>query len=94
MITDFFSSLVIRIIEEQENIIGPLAVEQAKKIQGLNVDWDNKKIIISGDKKLILESLAKRYESIFGQASIEYCKQIIHSMSDKIAPDQIPVLLQ
>lgn len=91
---DAFITIIEKIISEQELIIGPLAIEQAQKIPGLEINWTNKKIGLKGDKKLILESLAKRYELIFGQTSIEVCKQIIHSMGDKISNDQVPEFLQ
>ena len=32
---DIFAQIARKIIEEQENIIGPVVLEQAKKVQGL-----------------------------------------------------------
>lgn len=94
MITDVFNKLVVKIIEQQETIIGPLAVEQAKKVPGLSIEWPGKKITLNADKKTILESLVKRYQAIFGQTSLEVCKEIVHSMASNIPLDQIPSLLQ
>jgi len=91
---DKFSKLLGTIIAEQENIIGPIAIEQAKKVTGLNINWPEKKVIINGDKKTILESLINRYKNIFGQASVEVCREILHSMAADISKEQIPSILQ
>ena len=84
---------VINIISEQEGIIGPLAVEQAQKVKGLNVDWPHKEVSITGDVKKVLESLVIQYEKIFGQTSIEVCREIAHSMEPALDKSQIPSLL-
>lgn len=91
---DIFTQLVKKIIQEQESIIGPLAIEQAQKVPGLKVNWVNHEVFIEGNKKSTLENLAKQYESIFGQASIEVCKEIVHSMINKLSTNEIPRLLQ
>ena len=92
---DGFTKLVIKIIEEQETIIGPLAVEQAKKVPGIKLDWSNKhQISLEGDRKLILEQLTKQYQSIFGQASVEVCRMVVHKLFSQILPNEIPIILQ
>ncbi|MBI5127778.1 hypothetical protein HZA76_05000 [Candidatus Roizmanbacteria bacterium] len=80
-----FSQLIMKIIGEQENIIGPLAVEQAKKIKGLKIDWLERKIVITGDEKKIVKNLISQYEKIFGQASVEVCLGVINSMKIDLA---------
>lgn len=90
---DILARAINKIITEQENIIGPLAVEQAKKISGLKINWEAHEISIEGDKKIILENLVKRYENIFGQASIEVCREAVHSMLSSIPPDLVPNIL-
>ena len=94
MITDAFNQMVIKIISEQENIIGPLAVEQAEKVEGLKINWKEKQISINGDEKIIVNSLVKQYEKIFGQASIEICKEVASSFLDKLTKNEIPAILQ
>ena len=56
-----FNEMIIKIILEQESIIGELAIEQAKKVSGLNVDWPNHQITVNGDEKMIIDSLIKQY---------------------------------
>lgn len=75
-----FYKLILKIISEQENIIGPLAIEQAQKVNGLILDWQKKEILIKGNEKLIVRNLISQYEKIFGQASVEVCNEIINSM--------------
>ena len=41
----------MNIIKKQENIIGPIAVEQAQKVQGLTINWTSHMITINGNKK-------------------------------------------
>lgn len=94
MIPDVFNQMVIKIISEQENIIGPLAVEQAEKVNGLKVNWQKKQISIIGDEKTVIDSLVKQYERIFGQASVEICKEVASSFLDKLTKNKIPSILQ
>lgn len=86
--------MIIKIISEQENIIGPLAVEQAEKVNGLKINWQQKQISINGDEKTVVDSLVKQYEKIFGQASVEICKEVASSFLDKLTKNEIPSILQ
>jgi hypothetical protein len=90
---DVHSELVKKIISAQERIIGPLAVEQAKKVHGLSLDWSKKNVTIEGDKKKILDELVKQYEHLFGQTSVEVCRDAVKNMLDDIPKDQLPPVL-
>lgn len=90
---DPFVLAISRIVKEQQSIIGPVALEQAKKVSGLQmVDLDNIKIV--GDKKQVLENLVKQYSKLFGQTSIEVCKEAFAASSNKIPQEQIPDILK
>ncbi len=91
---DPFATLTIKIIKEQENIIGPIALEQAKKVSGLTLDWGGQKVSFSGDKTDIVNNLVKQYEHLFGKASIEVCKDAVRSLLSKIPPEKVPYLLR
>lgn len=91
---DKFVMLTQQIIKAQENIIGPLAVEQAKKVKGLTVNIQNNEIVISGDKKEVLGNLVKQYENMFGQASVEVCKDAVKGLLTDIPKEQLPSSLQ
>ena len=61
-----YSQLVAKIISAQEAIVGPVAKEIAGKVTG-----------IDNPNKQVLENLVKEYSGLFGQASIETCKDAI-----------------
>jgi hypothetical protein len=91
---DIFSQLVEKIIEEQEHIIGPIALEQARKITGLTVDWQKREIKIEGNQTVIVETLVAQYKGLFGQASVEACKEAVRNLIEKVPKNQIPALLR
>lgn len=90
---DIYSSLVQKIVKEQEAIIGPVAIEQASKVEGLRIDPKTYDVTLNGDKKVIIESLVKKYESLFGLTSIEVCRDAVKSMLPQVSRDQIPQIL-
>lgn len=91
---DIFSQMAEKIIKEQEGIIGPIALEQAKKVHGLSVDLQKHEITFSGNKTDILEKLVEKYKEVFGQASVEVCKDAVRGILAKLPKEQVPALLQ
>lgn len=90
---DPFVGAISRIIKEQQAIIGPVALEQAKKVVGLQVmGADDVKIM--GNKKAVLDSLVKQYAKLFGKTSIEVCKEAFGPYLDKIPTAEIPDVLR
>lgn len=90
---DIFAQIAEKIIKEQEVIIGPVAFEQARKVDGLEVS-DAGKVKISGNVKDVLKHLVEQYEKLFGRTSIEVCKEAIHSLRSKLSKDDLPAILQ
>lgn len=91
---DIFTQVVEQIIKAQEGIIGPVALEQAKKVSGLNVNWPKHEIVIEGNKASVVDNLIKQYETLFGKASIEVCKDASKHLLKDFPKDQVPALLQ
>lgn len=91
---DIFAQMTENIIKEQEGIIGPVALEQAKKVRGLTVDLSKHEIAFSGDKTEILEHLVEKYKEVFGQASVEVCKDAVKGILAKLPNEQVPALLK
>jgi len=87
-----FSQFAEKIIQEQESIIGPIALEQAKKVKGLEVVSD-KDVKIVGNAKDVLESLVNQYARLFGRASVEVCREAVKSLLPQMQKDQIPQIL-
>lgn len=84
---------ISRIIKEQQSIIGPIAVDQAKKVAGLEVSSVDD-VKVTGNKKDVLAKLVGQYANLFGQASIEVCKEAFSPYSDKIPASEIPDILK
>lgn len=82
-----------RIIKEQQTIIGPLALEQAKKVSGLTIKSVDD-IVVTGDHKAALNNLVNQFSKIFGQASIQVCKDAFEAYQDKIPATEIPDVLK
>lgn len=82
-----------KIIEGQEEIIGPLAVEQAQKVPGLSVDWDKHEVTIQGDQKEVIDRLVQRYSRIFGPASIEVCRNAARQLATQVPAADLPKTL-
>lgn len=91
---DVYDTLATSIIEHQESIIGPVAVERAKSVSGLAVDWKTKTVQISGDPKNVIDHLVDQYKALFGQISVEVCKEAVGRLGQQMSPDQMPTSLR
>lgn len=91
---DIFSQIAEKIIKEQENIIGPIALEQAKKVTGLKVDWSKHHVEIQGDATNVIGNLVENYEHLFGRASIEVCRDAVKSIINDVPKEKLPKSLQ
>lgn len=91
---DIYSQIAEKIIKEQENVIGPIALEQAKKVPGLTINWDKHEVVISGNKKDIVDALVDKYKNLFGQASVEVCRDAVRGITSSVPKSDLPVLLQ
>lgn len=90
---DPFAQAAQNIIKEQQAIIGPLAVDQARKVSGLQVKSMDE-VIIVGNKSQVLSDLVNQYAKLFGKASVEICKDAFNPFSGKIPQGQIPDILK
>jgi len=87
-----FSQIAIRIIKEQEFIIGSLAWDEVRKVQGLQV-LDQKKGKINlqnGDTRIVIDKLVAQYERIFGRASHEVCRDAVRDIIAEMPSEGIP----
>lgn len=91
---DIFSQLAKKIIEEQESIIGPMAMEQAKKVSGLSFDSTTNTVKFNGNKTTILENLVEKYQELFGQASVEACREAVKGIISNVPKEEVPILLR
>jgi len=91
---DIVAQLTEKIIQEQESVIGPIALEQARKVPGLTINWDKHEVTLSGNEKEILDQLVNNYKHLFGQASVEVCRDAIKGLVKKAPLEKIPSQLQ
>lgn len=88
-------TLVQAIITHQTAIIGPLAFEQAKRVEGIVVSGTQIDLQIQEDKiQDMITQLVGKYEELFGKASVEACKDAVREMSEDINKKDLPTILQ
>lgn len=85
-------TVAVKIIKEQELVIGPLAWSEAKKVSGLSVNGEN--VTIQGEPKAVIDKLVAQYERLFGRASREVCREAAASLIAKLPQAEIPSSLQ
>jgi hypothetical protein len=88
-----YSQIASQIIQQQESIIGPIAVERAMRVDGLAINWNQKEVLILGDPKTTIEHLVKQYQELFGEISVEVCREAVASSIAQLTTDQIPAVL-
>lgn len=94
MITlDQYIQLTNKIIHEQELVIGPLAFDQARKVAGLQID-DTGRVSITGNGGSIVTSLVGKFKELFGDASVEVCKDAAREVNPQIPTEELPEILR
>lgn len=86
-------SVIEEIIKVQQSIIGPIALDQARKVSGLTVDNPDS-MQLTGNPQQVLGDLVKRYADFFGQASIEVCKDVIREIKPPVPVNELPDILK
>jgi hypothetical protein len=94
--TDVFNQILLRIILEQELIIGPVAWDEAQKVVGLKVDRQKEEISFSDEntKKETIDKLVAQYEFLFGRASGEVCRGAVQDLISEIPSQEVPSSLK
>jgi hypothetical protein len=90
-----FRDIVVRIIREQELVIGPLAWSEAEKVQGLRiVNRTSAQVEIEGSTSDVIDRLVAKYERLFGRASHEVCREAAAPLLAGMAAAEIPPSLR
>jgi len=93
MIEDY-AKIVVAIVKEQETVIGPVAIDQARLVPGLTLDWEKKEATLKQDPKQTVDKLVEQYKSLFGQISVEVCKEAVGRLAGQLSPEQLPASLR
>ncbi|MBI4407864.1 MAG: hypothetical protein HY565_05205 [Candidatus Kerfeldbacteria bacterium] len=88
------TTMAIRIIKEQELIIGPIAWDEAKKVQGMTVQYEKREVTLQQDEPGVVDRLVSQYERLFGRASREVCKEAVRDIISELPQDQLPTALR
>jgi len=93
--TNLFAQISIRIIRQQETIIGPVAWTEAGKVQGFHViDQKAGEVTFDGDAKEILNRLVAQYEKLFGKLSHEVCREAVQDLLAEMPAEEVPSSLK
>lgn len=89
---DVYEQIIEKIIEGQEAIIGPVALELAERVGGLTVDWPAHSVdITSADKVAVIDTLIEQYSELFGNISQEVSKEAAASLMSKLPSGNLPL---
>ena len=91
-----FNQISVRIIQEQEAIIGPLAWAEAGKVKGLEIIDQSKKLlkITAEDPREVVNALVSRYEQLFGRLSRDVSREAVADLTADIPAEDIPTSLK
>ncbi len=90
---DVYAKIAVKIIQHQEDIIGPIALEQAKKVAGLSVDWSKREVSLAGDEGAVLDALVNQYKLLFGQMAVHSCRDTAMEYVPDIPKGKLPRFL-
>ena len=88
--TELFAQIAEKIIEQQEAIIGPVAVERARQVKELVVDWPRHEIDIDGNPQQAIDGLVEKYKELFGQIAVQVSREAAASFLAQLPADQQP----
>jgi hypothetical protein len=93
---DVFNQISIRIIKEQEAIIGPLAWDEAAKVEGLTIiSRSTPEVHLEGeDPRVVINRLVARYEQLFGRLSREVSREAVVDLTADIPAEDVPSSLK
>ena len=89
-LSTLFDQIAEKIIEQQEAIIGPIAVQQAGRVKELSIDWAQHDVDVNGDPKSAIDQLVAQYKELFGQIAVETCREAASKLLPQIPLDQQP----
>jgi hypothetical protein len=75
--------------------MGPLALVQARKVVGIAITNElSLEVEVRGEPKKVLTDLVKQYAVLFGNASVEVCRDAVKDMGGLVDKKDLPVILQ
>lgn len=93
---DTYEQIIIKIIKEQEQLMGPVAWYEAGKVNGLKI-LDEKTASISietNNSQNVVDGLVTQYGKLFGRAAVEVCKDAVRALVAELPSTAIPSSLK
>ncbi|MEO7364032.1 MAG: hypothetical protein ABIV43_00800 [Candidatus Saccharimonadales bacterium] len=87
---DIYEQISVKIIQSQEGIIGPVAIERAMLVNGMTLQWDNHEVSIEGEKVKAVEDLIEQYKELFGEISVQVSKEAVKALMLQLPADKVP----
>lgn len=91
---DVYSQIILKIMAEQKQIIGPVALEEAARVGAIKVSADLSKVEVVGDARAALESLVAQYQKLFGRTAVEVSKHAAADLLAQLPASEIPEILK
>ena len=88
-----FNQIAVRIIKEQEQIIGPLAWAEAAKVEGISIAAGHA-VNVTGEPKQVMDALVARYEQLFGKLSREVSREAVVDLVAELPAQDVPSSLK
>jgi len=89
-LSTIFDQIAEKIIEQQEAVIGPIAVDQAKQIQELKINWPQHEVDVTGNPQEAIDDLVEKFKELFGQIAVQVSKEVAGPMLAQLPANQIP----
>lgn len=89
---DAYGKIANKIIKDQRFIMGPLATQIAGRVIGMTVE--NHQVTFLKDPKEAIQNLVIEYRKVFGDASVEICKESAHSIDVNVSMNELPDILK
>jgi hypothetical protein len=88
-----YEQICLRIIKEQQNIVGDTSWKEAALVPGLQVDAKKQTVLITSEPKETINALVEIYIKLFGRLSREVSKEsvvdILADMPKKDIPERL-----
>ena len=89
-----YATIAEKIIAQQEQIIGPVAAQQASQVEGIVIDGNTHTVTLNGNEKQIVDNLIRQYQELFGQIAVEVSKEAASKVAASLTSEQLPELLK
>lgn len=83
------SQIIEKVIEDESDLIGPVALRKAQEVEGLEVDEDGNVQSIDGDGNEVLDRVLEAYKGVVGEQAIEATKREVREEIDGEPPEAL-----